>query len=293
MDWVTATLEVLIPRSVTQSDPKVTTQITDLLQPYSMAPTQPSSSSSSAAKMSLVKAPSHTYDELASKGGNPAALLGSLLANAPSLARVPSRGAPSPTKAVPAAVWMSPKKTPRQQLLPAAEALLPPLPARSQHEQQQQHLAIDVSPTHVQTATATYEVSGMSCGSCVAALESGLVKQPGVITATASLLTANLTVTFDQNVTSAERVAEAAGDLGYPARLLRVEVEQPIGTAAAADSAAAAAGGKLETVVLSVGGMSCGSCVATIESAVREVSMMWFSWPLLCSPCPVTGVTEH
>jgi Cu+-exporting ATPase len=125
------------------------------------------------------------------------------------------------------------------------------------------------------TATATYEVSGMSCGSCVAALEGGLSKHPGVAAATANFLTGSLTVTFDQSLTSADAVA--ADDLGYPAKLLQVQQQVRKGPASAAAAAAgeaagaAGAGGRQETLQLTVGGMSCASCVGSVEEAVRRV----------------------
>jgi copper chaperone CopZ len=136
------------------------------------------------------------------------------------------------------------------------------------------------------TATATYEVTGMSCVSCVAALEGGLLKQSGVTAATANFLTGSLTVTFDQGLTSAEAVAKAADDLGYPARLLQLQQQTRKGSGAAAAAAAAVAGdaaagevwdasdavGRQETLQLTVGGMSCASCVGSVEEAVRKVN---------------------
>jgi Cu+-exporting ATPase len=160
--------------------------------------------------------------------------------------------------------------------------------------QQQEHVAITVAPPPAaangaamqqsSTATATYEVTGMSCGSCVAALEGGLLKQSGITAATANFLTGSLTVTFDQGLTSAEAVAEAADDLGYPARLLQLQQQSRKGSGAAAAAAVAGdtadgevwgasdAAGRQETLQLTVGGMSCASCVGSVEEAVRKVS---------------------
>jgi Cu+-exporting ATPase len=125
-------------------------------------------------------------------------------------------------------------------------------------------------------AIATYEVSGMSCGSCVAALEGGLLKQLGVTAATANFLTGGLTVTFDHSLTSAEAVAEAADDLGYPAKLMQLQQQASKGSGSAA--AAGGEGGvsndaacRIETLQLTVGGMSCASCVGSVEEAVKKV----------------------
>lgn len=239
-----------------------------------MLPTN--SNSSGTARALLVQTTSHTFDDLAAQGGNPAALLGSLLANAPSLARVPSRGLQSPVRSITSratSLLASPTVTSPQQQLPAADSLVcASAPAAAVHQQrQQQHVSITVQAAPQQKATATYEVSGMSCGSCVAALEGGLSKQPGVLAATASLLTASLCVTFDPSLIDAETVAAAADDLGYPSRLLSVQVQQ--GPGAVTDLMQGYAGdSKVETLLLSVGGMSCASCVAAVEAAVKEVS---------------------
>ncbi|KAF6252600.1 heavy metal P-type ATPase [Scenedesmus sp. NREL 46B-D3] len=177
-----------------------------------------------------------------------------------------------------------------QQLQVIAGAAQPQAP-----KQQQEHLAITVAPAPAgaagaaadgaavqpsRPATATYEVSGMSCGSCVSALEGGLLKQHGITAATANFLTGSLTVTFDQSLTSAEAVAEAADDLGYPARLLQLQQLARKGSGAAAAAAAAEgdedwaasdAAGRQETLQLTVGGMSCASCVGSVEEAVRRL----------------------
>uniref|UniRef100_A0A383VTJ1 P-type Cu(+) transporter n=1 Tax=Tetradesmus obliquus TaxID=3088 RepID=A0A383VTJ1_TETOB len=291
VDWVTATLEVMLPRTATAAQQ----QVSALLDPYRMlfksGPRSASSAAAAAAQQQgsllLGRSPSSSYDELAARADSPAALLGSLLANAPSLARTPSRGLQSPVH----------RQQQQQQQQQQARDLLPPLSPARTPKQQLEHVAITVAPKSAaaaaaaaangivlqqsSTATATYEVSGMSCGSCAAALEGGLLKQPGVTAATANFLTGSLTVTFDQSLTSADAVAEAADDLGYPAKLQQVQQQARKGPASAAAAAAAAAGepagaaaaavGRDETLQLTVGGMSCASCVGSVEEAVKRL----------------------
>jgi copper chaperone CopZ len=290
IDWVTNTIDVMLPRAASAAQP----QVSALLEPYRMQfkSGPPSISSSSTAgtataaaqqgSLLLGRSPSSSYDELAARADSPAALLGSLLANAPSLARVPSRGLQSPVQR---------QQTQQQQ---QARDLLPPLSPARGSKQQQEHVAITVALAPAaangaamqqsSSATATFEVTGMSCGSCVAALEGGLLKHSGITAATANFLTGSLTVTFDQGLTSAEAVAEAADDLGYPARLLQLQQQSKKGSGAAAAAAAAGdaatgqvwgasdAVGRQETLQLTVGGMSCASCVGSVEEAVRQVN---------------------
>jgi copper ion binding protein len=124
--------------------------------------------------------------------------------------------------------------------------------------------AADTAAGQSPTTTARYEVTGMSCGSCVAALESGLTRVPGVRAATASLLTSSLVVQYDASVVNAESLAETVEDLGFTATLLRVE-------SGGQDRLQAAGVGGICTLQLVVSGMSCGSCVAAIETAVAAV----------------------
>ena len=184
-----------------------------------------------------------SYQRLVAEGGsNPAALLGSLLADVTSLARTVNRGSPAPAS-----------PPPHQQHVAIT------LPSQLATDD-----AADTAAGQSPTTTARYEVTGMSCGSCVAALESGLTRVPGVRAATASLLTSSLVVQYDASVVNAESLAETVEDLGYTATLLRVE-------SGGQDGLQAAGVGGICTLQLVVSGMSCGSCVAAIETAVAAV----------------------
>ncbi|ARN80892.1 heavy metal translocating P-type ATPase [Methylocystis bryophila] len=89
-----------------------------------------------------------------------------------------------------------------------------------------------------------FEVSGMTCASCVAHVEKALARAPGVAAASVNLATerANLRLTPEADAT---KIAEAVTEAGY----------EPV----------------VETYDLGVGGMTCASCVAHVEKALRSV----------------------
>ena len=65
--------------------------------------------------------------------------------------------------------------------------------------------------------TVSLEVSGMSCGHCVAAVEKALKSVNGVDVTKVELGTA--TVSLDPEVASVEEVLEAVEDAGYEAQV--------------------------------------------------------------------------
>ncbi|KAJ1820230.1 Cu(2+)-transporting P-type ATPase [Coemansia sp. RSA 2675] len=93
-----------------------------------------------------------------------------------------------------------------------------------------------------------FDVRGMTCSSCVAAIERGLAKRAGVVGVSVSLLAQRATVQFDSGVVDAAGVAQSIAALGF--------------------DAAAVDGGRCSRLVLSVYGMTCASCVAAVERAV-------------------------
>ena len=84
----------------------------------------------------------------------------------------------------------------------------------------------------------------MTCASCVSHVEKALTKVEGVITASVNLATERAEVTLTRNADSAV-IAKAVKKAGY----------EPV----------------VETIELGVGGMTCASCVAHVEKALRAV----------------------
>jgi len=90
----------------------------------------------------------------------------------------------------------------------------------------------------------TFPVSGMTCASCVNRVERGLRKVPGVQAASVNLATEQATVHFDPQQTQPPTLIEAVQGSGYSVPSERVEFP--------------------------VTGMTCASCVARVERALRK-----------------------
>ncbi|MFC1952818.1 heavy metal translocating P-type ATPase [Chloroflexota bacterium] len=88
-------------------------------------------------------------------------------------------------------------------------------------------------------------VTGMTCASCVATVEKGLSKVPGVSRVNVNLATEKASVEYDSNVVGTMALIETIADAGY--------------------------GVAVEKITLSVADMSCASCVANVEKALKEV----------------------
>ncbi|KAJ2783031.1 Cu(2+)-transporting P-type ATPase [Coemansia javaensis] len=107
---------------------------------------------------------------------------------------------------------------------------------------------VDVTGSHIATQ---FEVHGMTCSSCVAAIERGLAGRAGIHAVSVSLLAQRATVQHDSSVVSDGTIARWISELGFEAKAL--------------DGA-----GRVARVTLNVYGMTCASCVAAIERAVRR-----------------------
>ncbi len=94
-------------------------------------------------------------------------------------------------------------------------------------------------------ATLRVGVKGMTCASCSARVERGLGKVDGVATANVNLATEQATVVFDPSVVGTGALLDAVRDAGYEPVVAELE--------------------------LSVAGMTCASCVARVERALKRV----------------------
>ncbi|ATQ67314.1 MULTISPECIES: heavy metal translocating P-type ATPase [Methylosinus] len=90
----------------------------------------------------------------------------------------------------------------------------------------------------------SFGVGGMTCASCVSHVEKALRATPGVIEASVNLATERADVALAPGADLAA-LAKAVGDAGY----------EP----------------SVETIEIGVGGMTCASCVAHVEKALRAV----------------------
>ena len=88
-------------------------------------------------------------------------------------------------------------------------------------------------------------VTGMTCASCSARVEKALKKVPGVLSASVNLSSEQAAVSYDPSQVAPERLLEAVERAGYG--VITDQVELPIT------------------------GMTCASCSARVEKALRKV----------------------
>ena len=100
-------------------------------------------------------------------------------------------------------------------------------------------------------AKAKLRISGMTCASCVSAVESAVKKLPGIKNISVNLMTETAEVEFDPKSVDVENIAKKIEDVGYEAE----PIEEKTGN----------------VLTLDIGGMTCASCVASVEKAVKKL----------------------
>ncbi|KAK9892530.1 hypothetical protein WA026_020515 [Henosepilachna vigintioctopunctata] len=97
------------------------------------------------------------------------------------------------------------------------------------------------------------QIKGMTCGSCIAAIEKHVHKITGCHKILVSLLAARAEVLYDSSLTSPSDIAMSITELGFPSIVLMHS-----------------GGGEAE-LDLEIAGMTCASCVYKIESNVMKL----------------------
>lgn len=93
--------------------------------------------------------------------------------------------------------------------------------------------------------SASFPVTGMTCATCAGTIADSLNELEGVLKADVNLATERASVTFDPDKVDMAKMRRAVEDAGY--------------------------GVIMNELTLSIGGMSCASCVNTVEEAVGEL----------------------
>ena len=93
----------------------------------------------------------------------------------------------------------------------------------------------------------TVSIEGMTCASCSQAVEKATKKLAGVEQASVNLATEKLNIVYDESELSLEEIKKAVDEAGYKAV---TEMEQK---------------------TFSVTGMTCASCVQSVEKATRKL----------------------
>ena len=113
-------------------------------------------------------------------------------------------------------------------------------------------------------STTTLAVEGMDCGSCSAAVENSLKDLQGVKSVNVSLLSQRAVVEHDTTWVVPEQIAQVIDDRGFRARVL--ETKGP-----ADDGQNPAGGPQVMVTTVAIGGMTCGSCTASVQNAFRDI----------------------
>ncbi|RXG53096.1 Copper-transporting ATPase 1 [Armadillidium vulgare] len=95
-------------------------------------------------------------------------------------------------------------------------------------------------------------IEGMTCASCIAAIEKHVMKVDGVHKILVSLMAAKAEVLYDASKVLPDQIANAISELGFPASVLEGASNE----------------GEVE---LEIHGMTCSSCVHTIESQIQKL----------------------
>ncbi|XP_071848505.1 copper-transporting ATPase 1-like isoform X2 [Apostichopus japonicus] len=100
--------------------------------------------------------------------------------------------------------------------------------------------------------TCNLNVQGMTCASCVNTIETQLSKQPGIYNVLVSLMGQRAEVKYNAQITDPNTIASFIFDMGFDVDILEER-----------------RGGE-ETLHLLIGGMTCASCVSTIEGKLSS-----------------------
>jgi Cu+-exporting ATPase len=95
------------------------------------------------------------------------------------------------------------------------------------------------------------KIDGMTCGSCVEAIEGMLRNQPGIHSIKVALLAERGTVEYDPDIWNPEKLVGEISDIGFDATFI-----PPI---------------RSDVVTLRIYGMTCSACTSTIEGGLENV----------------------
>jgi cation-transporting ATPase V/Cu+-exporting ATPase len=120
------------------------------------------------------------------------------------------------------------------------------------------------------------DVTGMSCGSCVARVQNALSAAPGVAEATVNFATGRATVDVDAETTDAQQLVEAVERIGYGATPVDAGARSPAETVAEIEAAEATdRAGWLRRVIVAV--PLAAVVVALTYSEPHDVTARWVS----------------
>uniref|UniRef100_A0A8C5JKI1 ATPase copper transporting beta n=1 Tax=Junco hyemalis TaxID=40217 RepID=A0A8C5JKI1_JUNHY len=161
-------------------------------------------------------------------------------------------------------------------------------------------------PPQGTTHVAVIKIDGMTCNSCVQSIEGAVSQRQGVKNVAVSLAGSTGTIHYDTAVTSGEELRAAIEDMGFDASVLTDTAPgehrgQPDASKAAVqprapepphqgnasdalphtDGSNQLSGATEEKCVLQITGMTCASCVSTIERNLQKEDGNEFKIPIM------------
>ena len=124
---------------------------------------------------------------------------------------------------------------------------------------------------------AQVPLGGMTCGHCVNTVENALLALDGVYSASADLATQSALIEFDPSSTGTSTVEQAVAAVGYAPRATGslVSISAADGLHSSSPDPAVQPvpepGPRLQEAQLSIDGMTCASCVRSVERAAMRV----------------------
>jgi Cu+-exporting ATPase len=100
-------------------------------------------------------------------------------------------------------------------------------------------------PASDKTTKASIPITGMTCTTCALTVEKGLAETPGVEKAAVNFASEKASIEYDPGKTNLTKLAQAVFELGYSVATRKS--------------------------IYPVGGMTCASCVAQVEDALKDV----------------------
>ncbi|KFP19169.1 Copper-transporting ATPase 2, partial [Egretta garzetta] len=130
-------------------------------------------------------------------------------------------------------------------------------------------------PLQDTTSTAVIRIDGMTCNSCVQSIEGTISQRQGVQCIAVSLTDRTGTIHYDPAVTNGEELRAAIEDMGFDASVLTEPPRQGCASDALPDSPHLdgpnqPSGVAAEKCFLQITGMTCASCVSTIERNLQK-----------------------
>ncbi|KAK9695200.1 Cu(2+)-transporting P-type ATPase [Basidiobolus ranarum] len=113
-------------------------------------------------------------------------------------------------------------------------------------------------PPNDSETTVQLDIEGMTCHSCVKAIESVLLPTPGVSKLAVSLAQNNATITFAHNIISLKEIVGIIEDCGFDV------INPPSDVSSSLDTT--------ETSMIPIVGMTCHSCVNAIEKTLQPLN---------------------